>query len=337
MKQYGNLDLRNMDCMELMREYPDKSMHLIIVDPPYYEVKGGFDFIWDSFESYLTDVEKWAIECKRLLADNGTLLWWGHAKKIAYTQIILDKLLCLENSAVWEKQECQTLRMDFKSARCFAPVTERLLVYSNDYEPSDWNKTGLERVMDEKIRPRHPFALYMAAEFKRAGVSNKEIAALFPSKTGNLTGCVSNWLKGFNTPTKEQYLKIRDHLNGEYLRKEYEDLRKEYEDLRKEYEDQRRFFRNDMKLTDVLKFSQEAHKTAQHDHPTQKAPTMTRALIRTCSKPGQSCLVPFLGSGTEAIEAYNHGLSVYGSELDPDYYAAMMERIDKETAQQELF
>jgi len=26
-----------------------------------------------------------------------------------------------------------------------------------------------------------------------------------------------------------------------------------------------------------------------------------------------------------------------GSELDPDYYQAMMERIDKETRQQELF
>jgi len=29
------LDLRNMDCMELMREYPDKHFDLAIVDPPY--------------------------------------------------------------------------------------------------------------------------------------------------------------------------------------------------------------------------------------------------------------------------------------------------------------
>lgn len=29
------LDLRLMDCMELMREYPDKHFELAIVDPPY--------------------------------------------------------------------------------------------------------------------------------------------------------------------------------------------------------------------------------------------------------------------------------------------------------------
>lgn len=29
------LDLRNMDCMELMREFPDKHFELAIVDPPY--------------------------------------------------------------------------------------------------------------------------------------------------------------------------------------------------------------------------------------------------------------------------------------------------------------
>ena len=69
----------------------DKSVELIIADPPYFQVKGEFDFVWDSFDDYLKDVEKWAIECKRVLADNGTLFWYGDAKKIAYTQIILEK------------------------------------------------------------------------------------------------------------------------------------------------------------------------------------------------------------------------------------------------------
>jgi len=331
MKQYGKLDLRNCDCMELMADLADKSQHLIIVDPPYFEVKGEFDFLWKSFDDYLADVEVWAKECHRALADNGTVLWWGNTKRIAYTQIILDKYFHLENSLVWEKiDSMQTQYYSPDAARSFATHNERLLMYSNDYEPSDWNKTGLERVMDEKIRPRHPFALYMSAEFAKSGVSRKSIAALFPSRTGGLTGCVTNWLQGYNVPTKEQYLKIREYLNGKYLRREYEDLRREYED-------QRRYFQNDLRLSDVLKFSQESSETRKHNHPTQKAPTMTRALVRTCSKHGQSCLIPFGGSGTEVVEAYNHGLSVYASELDPDYYNAMMERIERETAQQELF
>jgi site-specific DNA-methyltransferase (adenine-specific) len=32
-----NIDLRHMDCMELMRSLPDKSIELAIVDPPYFD------------------------------------------------------------------------------------------------------------------------------------------------------------------------------------------------------------------------------------------------------------------------------------------------------------
>jgi len=35
MKQYGKLDLRNMDCMELMAEYEDNHFDLAITSPPY--------------------------------------------------------------------------------------------------------------------------------------------------------------------------------------------------------------------------------------------------------------------------------------------------------------
>ena len=31
----NNLDIRNMDCMDLMREYPDNHFDLAVVDPPY--------------------------------------------------------------------------------------------------------------------------------------------------------------------------------------------------------------------------------------------------------------------------------------------------------------
>ena len=36
----------------------DKSVQLTIADPPYYKVKGDFDFVWKTFDDYLKDVEK---------------------------------------------------------------------------------------------------------------------------------------------------------------------------------------------------------------------------------------------------------------------------------------
>jgi hypothetical protein len=45
------------------------------------------------------------------------------------------------------------------------------------------------------------------------GVTQKEVSALFPSKTGRLTGCVANWELGFNMPTPEQFNLIRDRFD----------------------------------------------------------------------------------------------------------------------------
>jgi hypothetical protein len=42
------------------------------------------------------------------------------------------------------------------------------------------------------------------------GITQKQVAALFPSKTGGLTGCVANWELGFNLPTPDQFNLIRD-------------------------------------------------------------------------------------------------------------------------------
>lgn len=301
--------------------------------PPYFEVKGKFDFEWDSFDSYLKTVELWAAELSRILSESGSLFWWGNTKKIAYSQIILDKYLNLKNSMVWEKYDSQQLaKCSVELSRCFTTHTERLLFYSkkNEYQIPE---TGWEKIHREKIKPRHPFAKYMKSELERAVVSNKEISKLFPSKTGGLTGCVSNWTNGDNIPTKEQYIKIRDFLNGEYLRREYEDLRQEYEELRQEYEELRRPFNNVQKLTDVLKFSQESHITKLHRHPTQKTPSLCRSLVSTCGRVGGNAFIPFLGSGVEAVECFNFGMSVVGCELDPDYYTAAVERFKKETRQ----
>lgn len=305
---------------------PDKCANLIIADPPYFEVKGAFDFIWKSFDDYLQDVEKWAVECKRILADNGTLFWYGHAKKIAYSQVIIDRYFSLENSLVWRKID--SMQYQYYSpdlARSFNTHNERILMYSNEVET-----TGLEKIMEENIKPRHTFAIYLRQEFKRAGVTIREIAKLFPSASGGLTGCVSNWLNGDNVITEEQYNKIRQYLNGEYLRKEYEELRKEYEELR-------RFFYNPNKYEEVLEFSQEGHKTGAYDHDTCKPETLTRALILTCSRPNDLVAVPFAGSGTECAMAVKEQRRCVGFDIESKYVKMGNERIKSHLRQPLLF
>jgi len=305
----------------------DKSVQLIIADPPYFEVKGEFDFVWDSFDDYLKDVEKWAIECKRVLADNGTLFWWGMDRKIAYAQVILDKYFNLIGTPVWEKPSNPN---EWETRRTFAErAAERILMYEKSGD-----RTGGEIVFEKFLKPKNPFSKYLKEQFKKANITNKEISKLFPSKTGGLTGCVSNWLNGDNVITQEQYLKIRNFLNNKYLLKEYEELRKEYEELRKEYEELRRPFNNYLSLTDVFRFSRENNK---FKHDTKKPEKLTRALINTCSRKGDLVLVPFAGSGTECAMAAKEGREFIGFDIEPKYVEMANDRCSEHFKQTSLF
>ena len=311
-----NIDFLNNDL-------PDKCANLIIADPPYYKVKGEFDFIWKTFDDYLSDVEKWAIECKRILADNGTLLWYGDAKNIAYAQIIFDKYFNLLNSIVWENTNDHKQQIRFnEDLRTFAPLTERILMYEQRGQ-----KTGGELIFEQFLKPKNPFSKYLKNEFKNAKVTNKEIAKLFPSKTGGLTGCVSNWLNGDNVITEEQYLKIREYLNNKYLLKPYEELKAEYEELKAEYEEQRRPFNNALHLGDVIRLPN--YETSDYDHDTIKPEKLTRILITTCSRENDLVIVPFAGSGTECAMSAKEKRNFVGFEITEKHANMANERAKK--------
>jgi DNA modification methylase len=322
----------HMDNREGINLLPEKSANLIIADPPYFEVKGEFDFVWKSFDEYLEFMEDQAKLYKRILADNGTLFVWGMDRKIPYIQVIFDKYFQLYSSLVWEKP---SIANEWDTRRTFPERgQERLLMYGKEEI-----ETGLERLMEEEIKPRHPFAIYLKEEFKKANVSNKKIAALFPSKTGGFTGCVSNWLNGDNVPTEDQYLKMRNFFNGQFLIKEYENLKKEYENLRKEfealrnkYEDLRRPFNNYLLLTDVLRFPRAYNAI----HPTQKPEDLTRALILTCSRENDLVVVPFAGSGTECAMSAKEGRKFIGFETNEKYVKMSNKRIWEHQSQLKL-
>jgi len=54
---------------------------------------------------------------------------------------------------------------------------------------------------------------YLKVQRESKGLSQKNIAEHFPSKTGGLTGCVWNWESGMNVPTNEQWELLKGLLN----------------------------------------------------------------------------------------------------------------------------
>lgn len=321
--------IHNIDFLD--NTLPDKCANLLICDPPYYKVKGDFDFIWKTFDDYLADVEKWAIECKRLLADNGTLLWYGDAKNIAYAQIIFDKHFNLLNSIVWENTNDHKQQIRFnEDLRTFAPLTERILMYSNEVD-----KTGLQEIQNNK-KLYKPIRDYFLEQKKNSNYTFKQINEECFGSASNGGGMASNILTsykdGWAFPTKEKYEALQ---KIGLCPKPYEELKSEYEELRKEYEELRRPFNNSLHLGDVIRFPN--YETSDYDHDTVKPEKLTRILITTCSRPNDLVVVPFAGSGTECAMSVKEGRRTIGFEITEKHAKMSNKRVQNILCQPSLF
>ncbi len=62
-------------------------------------------------------------------------------------------------------------------------------------------------------------------------------------------------------------------------------------------------------------------------HPTEKAVEVVSPLVRAFSKPGETVLDPFLGSGTTAVAAALIGRKAIGIELEAKYCALARSRV----------
>jgi DNA modification methylase len=314
-------ELHLMDNQEGIAKLPDKSVNLIIADPPYYKIKGDFDFEFKDFQEYLNFMEEQAKLYKRVLADNGSLFVYGHAKNIAYVQVIFDKYFNLENNLVWYKPDSRT-KKGIGIYRCFAPSTERILFYSNEVE-----RTGLEMVDDLYIRHINPFSVEIKKGMEKYKLKESDFRKLRPSKNGNYTGWCSNIILGQSNPTKEDWELINTLIKSN----------REYEDLRREYEDLRRPFYNTKKLTDVMRYSQESHITRQFDHDTIKPERLTLDLIETTTKENDLVLIPFGGSGTECVCSMRLKRQWVAFENKKKYFDIGQKRINSEYEKTSLF
>jgi len=313
---------------------PNKSVKLIIADPPYYKVKGEFDFIWKTFDDYLKDVEKWAIECKRILADNGTLFWYGDAKNIAYTQVIFDKHFNLLNNITWENTNDHKQQIRFnEDLRSFAPLGERILMYSNEV-----NRTGLQEIYQDdncflEIKD------YLKSEKKKSGLTSKDLNLLF-SKYTQKEGCLDRsvmehyWQKSqWVFPTEEIYKNVMQPTG--FWKRPYSELRKEYEELRKEYEELRRPFNNSQHFGDVIRIPN--YETNDYDHDTIKPLKLSRILVTTCSRPKDLVFIPFAGSGTECEACAFEGRPFVAFDVEKKYVDMSNKRVRPHLQQTTIF
>ena len=315
------------DCLQVMKEIPDKSVDLVLTDPPYNISKAEWDK-WKCKEDYIEWMGQIFKECERLLKDNGSfyffhndmmqiknlMQWLEDNTKFIFKQFI-----------VWNKRFEGASNKGFldgfievNGLRNYQQMAEYCLYYTFQDE------TGLTTVMLD-TNNFSTLRQYFKDFQEALGLNKREII----ERVGqNADHCFRWGSSQWDLPTPETYQQLIDTFNI----REWQGFR-EYEDLRREYEDLRYTFNNQKTHHSVWNY-EVAKKLG---HITPKPVPLIENIIHHSSNKGDIILDPFLGSGTTAIASLNTGRFFIGIEKEPKYVEIARKRVEQAQVRQSLF
>jgi DNA modification methylase len=174
------MDLRRGDALEAMASLGAGSVDAIVTDPPY-----GLAFMGKEWDHGVPGVPFWR-QALRVAKPGAHLAAFGGTRTF-------HRLACAIEDAGFEIRDCLSW------------------LYGSGFPKS----LDVSKAID-KATPRagmfDAFAVHFRERLAASGLTQKVVAAHFPSKTGGLTGCVWNWANGANVPTREQWQTLQPML-----------------------------------------------------------------------------------------------------------------------------
>jgi site-specific DNA-methyltransferase (adenine-specific) len=319
-KAYMDINLRHGDCLELMKDIPDKSVDLILTDPPYNIGKAK----WDKIPNYVEWCGKWFVECQRVLKDNGSFYWW-HNDMVQIAQLMewlrVNTGFVFNSFVIWDKGDFRALSWknpsENNNLRSWFNTCEYCLYYTFQDE------TGLSKVL------KNP-AFYGLQEYFKTEREKTGMTATALDKIMGIKASYCYWEKPttheYRIPDEKNYNALQSYFGENAFCREYESLRQEYESLRQEYESLRYTHNLDTNHNNVWR-SQERNNGKQH--PTQKPIDLMERIIKTSSNQGDTVLDLFMGSGSTGVACMNTNRNFIGIELDDKYFEIAKQRISE--------
>lgn len=320
------------DCLDVLKSMPDKSVDLVLTDPPYNIGKAD----WDKIPNYVQWCGDWILECQRVLKDNGSFYFWHNdMEQIAPLMVWIkgNTRLIFKQFIVWNKRFEGASNKGFLDGfvqvgelRNYQQMAEYCLFYTLQ------DNTGLSSVMlDMNNFPtlRAYFRDYQEA----LGISLHKINELLGHRKAEhaFYWGSTQW----DMPTPETYAELgKLPVAGLwFVRHEYEFVRREYESLRREYESLRYTFNNQKTHHSVWNYEI----AERGEHVTPKPVDLMENIIRHSSNEGDTILDPFAGSGTTCVAAKILGRKYIGIEISPVYAAIARKRVEQAQYEERLF
>ena len=281
------------DCIKELSKLTEKSVDLVIADPPYWKVIGEkWDYQWRTEADYVEWSLKWIKEVSRVLRYGGTFYLFGYFRTLALLVPYFDEMeLDLRQQILVDKGMRAVSGRATKKYRMFPNTTESILFITKE------NRKFVKPFLKERQ--------------SETGLSAKEINEALGVKSNG--GGMWSIYTGKNIceqfPTEKTWKKLQKVL-----------------DFDLPYDKVAQTFNPQMGLTDIwrdIDFYKE-----KRVHSTQKPLKLIKRLIKASSNEGDLVVDPFGGSGSTALASIQLNRKFVTIEKDEDYYNSIVERVE---------
>jgi len=260
-------------------------------------------------------------QLKRIIKPNGAIVLFG--SQPFTSALIMSNVKMFKYEWVWEKNNAGNFQLVNHQP---LKIHETISVFCNETHSME-------------------FADVMLENMKRLGLKNIDVSRLEVSRTGRMTGWVTNKLNGSQLPTPEQWNKICG-LFG--IEDKYREILNRVKKIT---------YNLDLNDTDTVcsnkgKAGTLGHLSSENKrdnyvqtktgypksilrydrenglHPTQKPVALMEYLIKTYTNEGETVLDFTAGSGTTGVAALNTNRNAILIERDAEYCAIIKKRIE---------
>ena len=319
------INLIQGDCLEKMKEIPDKSINLVLIDPPYNINKADWDK-WKTVNAYVEFMGQVFLECQRVLKDNGSFYFFHNDfLQMVELQTWINKntKFVFKSMLTWEKYQTNKqyygknvlMYVNATQKRNYRSMAEYCLYYTLQDE------TGLTKIKTD-LNNFVSLREYSKKIQHKIGKKLKEINTILGHRKAEhfFYHSSTQW----ELCTEETYNELIKEFNID----EFEFFRK-YEDLRQEYEKMRYTFNLKEVQENISCVWENNDKNSGKLHPCEKPLDILEKIIKASSNENDVVLDCFMGSGSVGVVCLNTDRRFIGIEKEEKYFNIAKERIEK--------
>ena len=304
------MNIQKIDALELLQSLGDKTVDLILTDPPYYKLLNiDWDKQWKTKDDYLNWLENIIKECQRVLKDNGSFYMFCSHEMSWNVEGLIRKYFNVLNHIRWADKLCRALLTSPDVIRRYINNSEEII-----FAEQIGKDTEGTNILYSDI------ANYFNNQRVKANLSKNECNEIL-GKVSIASHYFSD--NQHREMTEEAYNKLRVHMDlkpYEEIKKEYDEIKKENEEIKKQYKSLRRTFNLTSDKPDNNTWNFKQTPTRKGRHPCEKPMDLISHIIDVSSNENDLVVDMFCGSCVvpKCCEAMNR--RCIAGDIDDKYF-----------------